>query len=138
VHPIWRGLLQSSTDQYLGGGGQAQGSLSARGLVPSWHLRDDPLPGDMPAYFARLGPGYYYESKRDAYDTDRSHAGLVTSIAGGSKGRIVMAVEITDLEDYQNKTALISVVVTILSGLIILGSILWPYISIRRPVQSLA
>jgi signal transduction histidine kinase len=138
VHPIWRELLQSSTDQYLGAGRQPHGSLPARGLVRGWHLRGATLPGDMPAYFARLDPGYYNESEMDAYDTDRSHAVLVTPVAGGSDGRIVMAVDITELEDYQNKTALISVVIAILSGLMILGSILWLYTSIRRPAQSLA
>jgi signal transduction histidine kinase len=139
VHPIWQALLQSSTDQYLGDDHVAPGrQLPSRGVLRGWHLRGAVVPADMPAYFARLGAGYYDESQMDAYDTDRSHAVLVTPVHGGRDGRVVMAVDITALEDYQNQTARVSIVIALLSGAMILGAILWLHASIRRPARALA
>ncbi|GGX94611.1 sensor histidine kinase [Massilia dura] len=137
VHPIWRDLLQSSTNQYLADGDSrpAGHHLPTSGLVRGWNLRGTTLPGDMPPYFASLEPGYYDEHDMDAYDSDRSHAVLVTP---AGDGRIVMAVDITELEDYQNMTAMVSVLIAILSGLMILCSVLWLYHSMNQPIQSLA
>ncbi len=137
VHPIWRELLQSSTDQYLADGASGSGRhhLPTNGLVRGWRLSGAGLPADMPAHFARLAPGYYDEHQMDAFDTDRSHAVLVTPLAGG---RIVMSVDITELEDYQNMAAWVSVLIAIVSALMILGSILWLYRSMKQPVQALA
>lgn len=137
VHPIWRELLESTTSQYLAGSepGSASHHLPAKGLVRGWLLSGPTVPADMPPYFVRLEAGYHDEEDMDAYESGRSHAVLVTPIADG---RIVMAVDITGLEDYQNMTAMVSVVIAILSGLMILGSILWLYKSMKQPVQALA
>jgi signal transduction histidine kinase len=136
VHPIWRDLLASATAQYLPDGRPAPGKqLPATGLVRGWHVRGTDVPLDMPRYFAALGPGYYDEERMDAYDTDRSHAVLVTP---AGEGRIVMAVDITALEDHQNRSAWISVLIAAVSGLMITGSIVWLYRSMRGPVQILA
>jgi signal transduction histidine kinase len=136
VHPIWHELLKSSTDRYLAARPPALGHLPSQGLVRGWHLRAGALPKDMPPYFARLGPGFYDEHQMDTYDDDTSHAVLVTPVADG--GRIVMAVDITELEDYQNKSALVSVMIAFVSGVMILGSILWLYRSMRRPIRTMA
>lgn len=137
VHPIWRELLQSSTDQYLAGGDSrpAGRALPASGLVRGWRLRGATVPAGMPPYFARLAPGYYDEADMDAYESERSHAVLVTP---AGDGRIVMAVDITGLEDYQNMAAMVSVMIAIISGLMIMCSILWLYKSMKQPIQSLA
>ncbi|HEX8613727.1 MAG TPA: HAMP domain-containing sensor histidine kinase [Telluria sp.] len=136
VHPIWRDLLASTTEQYLTHGMPTPGKLlPSRGLLRGWHLRGTEVPGDMPRYFAGLGPGYYDEQQMDAYDTDRSHAVLVTP---AGSGRIVMSVDITELEDYQNMSARISVLIAVVSGLMIVGSVVWLYRSMRGPVQTLA
>lgn len=136
VHPLWRELLTSSTEQYLTDGKPTPGKfLPSKGLVRGWHVRGTEAPPDMPGYFAGLAPGYYDEQQMDAYDTDRSHAVLVTPVGDG---RIVMSVDITELEDYQNTSALISVLIAIISGVIIIGSMIWLYRSMRGPIQSLA
>lgn len=136
VHPIWRELLQSSTDQYLTDGRPVpEKHLSSTGIVRGWHLHGHVLPADMPHYFAFLDPGYHDEHQMDAYDTERSYAVLVTPIG---QGRMVMSVDITDLENYQNMTALLSVLMAILSSLMIVGAIVWIYRTLRRPIQSLA
>lgn len=74
----------------------------------------------------------------DAYDNDVNYAVLVTPVDSGRDGRIVTAVDITELEDYQNRLALVSVLIAIVSGLMILGAILWLYRSMRRPILTLA
>jgi signal transduction histidine kinase len=139
VHPIWHELLQSSTDQYLRAGRIAPGTqLPSRGLVRGWQLHGAEVPSDMPAYLARLRAGFYDEAQMDAYDSDRSYAALVTPLPGGRDGRIVMTVDITDLENYQNMSAWVSVLIATLSGVMILSAILWMYTSVRGPVRSLA
>jgi signal transduction histidine kinase len=137
VHPIWEQLLRSSTEQYLADGGAAQDrALPAQGVMRGWRLGGGPVPAGMPAYFARLAPGYYDEQQMDAYDDEISYAVLVTPLQGG--GRIVMAVDITDLENDQNAMGAISVLIAVVSGLTIVASLLWLYRSMRRPVQLLA
>ncbi|WP_434631106.1 HAMP domain-containing histidine kinase [Pseudomonas sp. Z1-29] len=136
VHPIWRELLQSSTDQYLSDGrSTAEKDLSSAGIIRGWRLNGYAPPPDMPPYFASLDPGYHDEHQMDSYDTDRSHAVLVTPLGNE---RIVMSVDITDLENHQNMTALLSVLMALLSSLMILGAIVWVYRTLRRPLQLLA
>lgn len=137
VHPIWEELLRSSTAQYLAEGDPAQHkALSTQGLIRGWRLGPGAAPADMPAYFARLAPGYYDEQAMDAYDNDRSYSVLVTPLADGE--RIVMAVDITDLENDQNMMGFISVLIAVVSGLAIVASLLWLYRGMRRPVRLLA
>lgn len=137
VHPLWEELLRSSTAQYVAEGRLAPGArLPTTGRIQAWRLGDGALPAGMPAYFARLAPGYYDEQRMDSYESARSHAVLVTPLADGR--RIVMAVDITELEDYQNSLGLISVLIAVLSGAMIAGSIAWVYRSLRRPMGVLA
>lgn len=136
VHPIWNELLKSSTDPFVSDGKFKPGmQLPSTGIIRGWHLTGARLPDDMPQYFSLLGPGYHDEHETDYYETDRSHAVLVTPIGDE---RVVMSVDITDLENYQNMTALLSVVIALLSVLMILGSVMWLYRTMRRPIQSLA
>lgn len=137
VHPLWKELLESSTARMLADGKPAPGADGPpAGLVRGWRLGDGRVPADMPAYFAVLQPGYYDEEQMDSYESDRSHAVLVTPVGDGE--RIVMAVDITDLENYQNNMALVSVLIAVLSGGMIAGSIAWVYRSLRRPMGVLA
>lgn len=131
VHPIWRQLLTASTQQFLHDGG-----LPAAGPLRGWRLGPGPLPPDMPGYFAQLEAGLHDEDELDAYDAQKSYSVLVTPL--GSDERLVMAVDITDLEDHQNWMSLVSVLVALLSVLSVVGSLLWLYRSMRRPVQMLA
>lgn len=137
VHPLWEELLESSTARMLADGKPAPGGdQPPTGLIRGWRLGDGPPPADMPAYFAGLQPGYHDEERMDSYESDFSHAVLVTPVGDGT--RIVMAVDITDLENYQNDMALVSVLIAVLSGAMIAGSIAWVYRSLRRPMGVLA
>ncbi|WP_341521907.1 HAMP domain-containing sensor histidine kinase [Pseudomonas sp. G.S.17] len=136
VHPVWHEILQSSTDPYVSGGRLIPAKqLPATGVIRGWHLTGNEVPADMPEYFLRLNAGFHDEHQLDAYDSERSYAVLVTPVADG---RIVMSVDITDLENYQNMTARVSVLIAVLSGVMILGAILWIYRSMKRPMQALA
>ena len=133
VHPLWKELLESSTTRFIA---DSAAKLPATGLIRGWRLVGAELPSDMPPYFAQLAPGYYDEEQMDEYESTLSNAVLVTQV--GEHERIVMAVDITDLEDYQNMTAMISVLIAVLSALMIAGSIAWVYRSLRGPLGELA
>ncbi|TWI67411.1 signal transduction histidine kinase [Pseudoduganella lurida] len=133
VHPMWRDLLQSATARYLAGGRAA--SLPASGPLRGWRIEESAVPADMPAFFATLAPGYYDEEQTDPHERERSHAVLVTR---DGTARVVMAIDITDLEDYQNRISLASVLVALVSAAMIGGSLLWLYRSMRGPIRLLA
>ena len=137
VHPIWKELLESSTVQFQESSATMRGTdLPTTGQIRGWRLAGAALPAGMPPYFAQLAPGYYDEEQMEAYETARSHAVLVTPVDDGA--RIVMAVDITDLEDYQNMMGMISGLIALVSALMIAGSIAWVYRSLRRPLGELA
>lgn len=136
THPIWEDLLRTSMAQYLSHGQPVPGKpLPSEGRVRGWYLHSGELPPGMPRQFAALAPGYYDEEMMDEYELEQSYAVLV-STAGS--GRVVMAMDISDLEDFQNMSARISAYVALLSALISVASILWLYRSMRRPIQQLA
>ncbi len=132
VHPIWRELLQASTAQYLE---QGETPSSSSAPIQGWRLAGGAPPPGMPPYFARLAPGYYDETATDTWDTDRSYAVLVTP---AGRDRIVMAIDITDIEDAQNRMGMAAGLVALVCAAMIFGSIVWLYRSMRRPIQSLA
>jgi len=136
VHPIWRELLQASTQQYLAlAPGASHWPATSSGPVRGWRVTGNAAPPGMPAYFASLAPGYYDEAATDAFEVERSHAVLVTK---QDADRIVMAIDITDIEDAQNRMGMAAVLVAVQCAAMIFGSIVWLYRSMRRPIGSLA
>ncbi len=135
VHPMWEQLLAASTAQHLAQApGQEPFPLPSSGPLRGWRLSGQVLPEDMPAFFATLPPGFYNEEQTDAFDVG-SHAVLVTAVG---QDRIVMALDITDLEWEQNKGVVYSVVLALLGLFMIAVSIFGLYRSFRRPMQRLA
>lgn len=134
VHPIWEQLLSASTEQYLAAAQrQADAPLPSQGPLRGWRLSGGPLPADMPAYFAQLGPGFYDEEQTEEVDLD--HAVLVTAVG---KDRIVMAVDITALEWEQNRNAVGSSVFWIAGMIMVTFSVLRIYRSLRQQMQELS
>jgi signal transduction histidine kinase len=134
VHPIWEQLLSSSTRQYLAlARRHADAPLPTEGPLRGWRLSAGPLPADMPAYFARLAPGFYDEEQIDGIDSDQ--AVLVTAVGAE---RIVMAVDITALEWEQNRNAVCSTLFWILGMAMVTFSALRIYRSLRLQMQELA
>lgn len=137
VHPIWEQLLRAATGQYLADARPAASrQLPTTGPIRGWRLSGAGARSGMPAYFAGLAPGYYDEQRMDAYDSGRSYAVLVTPLAGGD--RIVMAVDISDVENDQNMMGLASGLLALASGATMIVSILWVVRRMRRPVRALA
>ena len=137
VHPLWKELLASSTDRFIDDSKATPGAeFPVTDQIRGWRLSGGALPAGMPPYFAQLRPGYYDEGQMDAFETDRSHAVLVTRLDDGA--RIVMAVDITELEDYQNMMGIVSGLIAAVSALTIALSIAWVYRSLRRPLGELA
>jgi signal transduction histidine kinase len=135
VHPMWEQLLLSSTTQYLALVQKQPGfPLPSQGPLRGWRLSDTHVPKDMPRFFADLRPGFYDESDTDEFDSD-SHAVLVTAIGAE---RIVMALNLTDLEWQQNRNAVLGVAFWLAGVLVIIFSVQWLYRSLRRPMQQLA
>ena len=136
VHPVWRELLASTTAQYLADTRPPSArQLPGQGLIRGWRLDGGALPADMPPLFAQLKPGYYDEEAIADLGLDKSYSVLVTP-AGGA--RIVMAVEIEELEDYQNAIGVVSAISALLSVIVIAGAMVWVFNSTRRPVALLA
>lgn len=136
VHPVWRELLASTTAQYLADTRPAsQKQLPSTGLIRGWRLDGGPLPGALPPLFARLAPGYYDEQAISDLGSEKSYSVLVTPLG---PERIVMAVEIEELEDYQNAIGMISALSALLSAVVVIGAMVWVFNSVRRPVQTLA
>lgn len=131
LHPIWEALLKSGTQQYLAGG-----NLPTTGPIRGWRLGTNDSPDAMPVYFAGLAPGFYDEEAMDEFESDSSHAVLVTPVGNGE--RIVMAADITDLENDQNWMAVVSVGIALASAITISCAIVWVYCSLRRPIALLA
>ena len=157
-HPIWRELLQSSTDSVIDiPGSDYRTALPKAGPIKGWLLLDkSPIPLDMPRALANLSPGYYSEDDLEKSRLEgiismltprtdsalqklsieeRNYSALVTPISGG---KLVMAVDLTGLENKQNRSVQISAAFIIVNLLMIVAVIWWLYISLSQPVKDLA
>ncbi|TKJ80331.1 sensor histidine kinase [Pseudomonas sp. CFBP13509] len=163
-HPIWRQVLESSTQSILQSPKtDLGGTLPTKGPVKGWLLPDDvAAPPDMPALLATLTPGFHGESELDDLtnaspfasflsiliprwgpfadapdDTTRprDYAALVTPVP---QGRLIMVVDLTELENEQNGSVQLSVVFLLLN-LIMIGLVIWwLHLNLARPIKDLA
>lgn len=163
-HPIWHHVLESTTRSVmLSSRPNFDDTLPTQGTVRGWLLRGGATaaPG-MPSAFATLAPGYYSESQidhvtdpspfaifksiltprkppfasvDDAATRERSYTVLVTAVP---QGRLVMAIDLTELEDEQNGSVQLSVLFMLFNLLMIGLVIWWLHQSLTRPVEDLA
>lgn len=133
---LWPRLLQASTSAYFAdpsaSGAKPDQNL---GALRQWRFRPDSPPAGMPPYFARLSPGYYDEHELDKYDATESFAALITRIGDE---HLVMAIDLTELENDQNRTVLLGVSFVVANLVLIAAAIIWLNLTLRRPVQELA
>ncbi|MDO7925232.1 HAMP domain-containing sensor histidine kinase [Pseudomonas sp. KFB-139] len=163
-HPVWQQVLESSTQNVLHSSrADFSDTLPTEGAVRGWLLtRDGTLPADMPAFLATLAPGYYREGELDSIadssplsgvlsivtprwgpfadapgDTTRARAytALVTSVP---QGRLIMAIDMTGLEDEQNASVQLSLVFLLFNFILICLVIRWFHLSLTRPIADLA
>lgn len=163
-HPIWQQVLESSTRSVLQlPRADLSDTLPTKGAVKGWILpRDGVAPASMPAFLATLEPGFYSESELDNVagssvlteiitiltprwgpfgdtpdDTSlgRDYTALVTAVP---QGRLIMAIDMTELEDEQNGSVQLSVLF-LLFNLIMIGLVIWwLHLNLTRPVEDLA
>ncbi|WP_259639572.1 sensor histidine kinase [Pseudomonas syringae group genomosp. 3] len=163
-HPIWQQVLESSAESALHSSrADLSDTLPTKGTVKGWLLTTGGSPpADMPTFLANLAPGYYKESELDSIQDSspfarirsiltprlgpfaevsdgtnrlRSYQALVTSLP---QGRMIMAIDMTELEDDQNGSVQLSVLFLIFNILIICTLIWWLYLNLSRPVKDLA
>lgn len=163
-HPIWTEVLESSTQLVLNtANGDVASALPTEGAVKGWVVASSGAPPPtMPAILADLSPGYYRESQLDAEPhasflsramsiltprwgpfadleqapaSRHSYTVLVTAIP---EGRLVMAIDMTALEDDQNGSVQLSVLFLIFNLILTSLIIWWLHLSLTRPIDDLA
>lgn len=135
-HPVWKELLETATQSVLKS--NAQTDTQDLGRIRIWTVNGDTPAAGIPAEFTALAPGYYSEGDLDNdywFPGDSDYAVLVTALGNG---RMIAAIDISDLEHEQNRIALIGAVYLILNLVLIICAIAWLYVRMRRPVQELA
>ncbi|PCK89505.1 sensor histidine kinase [Pseudomonas viridiflava] len=135
-HPVWKELLETATQSALKS--PSQPAAQDMGRIRVWTLTSDRNAPDMPAEFTALGPGFYSEGDLDNglwFPGDSDYAVLVTAL---ESGRMIAAIDISDLEHQQNRIALIGALYLLLNLVLIICAIAWLYVRMRRPVQELA
>lgn len=163
-HPIFRQLLESSTQSILQSTStDFSDTLPTKGVVKGWLLPNDgAATADVPALLKTLTPGYYRESQLDSVDGSTPLAGiksilmprwgpfadapgqparapsyqaLVTSVA---QGRLIVAIDMTELEDDQNGSVQLSVLFLVFNLFMTCLVIWWLHLNLTRPVEDLA
>lgn len=163
-HPIWQQVLESSTGSVLQSSRMDfSDTLPTTGAVKGWLVADDKVaPTDLPDFLAKLPPGYYRESELNTLvapslwagvlsilvprwgpfadapgDTSRvrDYTALVTSVP---QGKLIMAIDLTELENEQNGSVQLSVMFLIFNVVLIGLVIWWLHLNLTRPVKDLA
>ncbi len=137
LHPVWEQILQSTTKHYIAGNtGKHPVPLPTEGAYRGWHLKAGmPLPADMPAYLAPLPAGFYSEEDLEEHDPLSHYAALITQVADG---RVITMIDMTDIENMQNRMGVASAVFVLVNLLLVGATLLWLYGSLRKPARDLA
>lgn len=135
-HPVWKELLETSTQNALRA--TLPSDVQDSGRIRIWNVSGDAHVPGMPEEFLTLAPGFYSEGDLDTdywLPGDSDYAVLVTAL---ESGRMIAAIDISDLEHQQNRIALIGAFYLLLNLILIICAIAWLYVRMRRPVQELA
>lgn len=135
-HPVWKELLETSTQNALRA--TSPSNVQDSGRIRIWNVSGDAHVPGMPEEFLTLAPGFYSEGDLDTdywLPGDSDYAVLVTAL---ESGRMIAAIDISDLEHQQNRIALIGAFYLLLNLILIICAIAWLYVRMRRPVQELA
>lgn len=142
-HRFWVDMLHSLSADHAARVRAGQGATLPRtGVVRSWYVEAGRGATQAPAYLARLAPGdYSTEAGFGAFRTskefhgERSFHALVVDLP---PGRLITLIDITELEDQQNRDALFSGIWAAFLVLLIGGVIAWLHANLVRPVRDLA
>jgi signal transduction histidine kinase len=136
-HKIWADILSSLSADYAVRVDQGRSdSLPAAGIIRSWYVADGHGPSQAPGYLVDLPPGYYSSERmyEDFATSDSFHA-LIVKLPSG---RLITAIDITELEDQQNRDSWFSGIWAVLLVALIGGVIAWLQANLVLPVRDLA
>lgn len=136
-HKIWADLLSSLSADYAARVAQGRSaSLPDTGIIRSWYVEAGSSTSPVPGYLASLPAGYYSSERMYAdFATNRSFHALVVALPSG---RLVTEIDITELEDQQNRDSRFSAIWAVLLVVLIGGVMAWLQANLVRPVRDLA
>ncbi|MFD1295087.1 MULTISPECIES: sensor histidine kinase [Lysobacter] len=136
-HKSWTDILRSLSADYAGRVRSGQGaSLPSTGSVRAWYVEGRRNAAGAPDFLVDLPPGYYSTEgdDLDVVTQARFHV-LVEDLP---PGRLITQVDITALEQQQNRDAIVSGIWAVALLALIGGSIAWLHANLVRPVRDLA
>ena len=136
-HQFWRNTLKSISDDHAARVTEGHStSLPKTGIVRSWYLERGSAVSRTPAYLADLAPGYYSsEGIFEGIDTSDSFHSLVVDLP---RGRLVTSIDISEIEDQQNRDLFLSALVALVVSMFVGGAIAWLHANLDRPMKDLA
>lgn len=136
-HALWNEMLRSLSADYAQRVRRGESdTLPATGVIQSWYVETGQVNPRIPAHLADLPPGYYStEVFFDSFYTNDSFHALVVGLPAG---RLVTKIDITELEDQQNRDSVFSGVWAIALLALIVGVIAWLQANLVRPIRDLA
>lgn len=160
-HKFWVGMLKSISADHAARVRAGQGdTLPTAGIVRSWYIEKalletapsakqpaanstrNPLSANAPDYLIKLAPGSY--STEGGYGTfieDDSldgHGIFHALIVDLPSGRLITMIDISELEEQQNRDAIISTAWAGVLVVLIGGVIAWLHTNLVKPVRDLA
>jgi signal transduction histidine kinase len=136
-HKIWAEMLKSISEGHVALIKQGSSeSLPRTGVIRSWYLQKGSRVSQAPDYLIILPAGYYSSEglAMNFVTDDRFHA-LITDLPSG---RLITAIDITELEDQQDLDALLSVLWVCVLLVVIGALIAWLHSNLVLPVKDLA
>lgn len=142
-HKFWVDLLKATSAEHAAQVRAGQGdALRGNDILRSWYIEGERGARDVPAYLTGLAPGLYStENGYGNFTESEAFAGLDSFhvlVVDLPPGRLVTTIDITQLEDQQNRNAMLS---TVWAGFLVVfigGVIAWLHANLVRPVRDLA
>ncbi len=142
-HRYWVELLKSVSEDHAKRVREGHGaSLPGEGIIRSWYVENDDDKARVPDHLVGLSPGNY--STEDGYGVFEPSAGFVgddsfhVRVIDLPKGRLITTIDIDELENQQNRYALISAAWALSLVVLIGWAIAWLHANLVRPVRDLA
>jgi signal transduction histidine kinase len=151
-HKFWVNLLKETSAEHAARvrAGRTD-SLPSTGIIRSWYVEKAQRASQAPDYLTDLPPGLYSTeagytfasylagertfTQNDAFDKYGSFHAMVADLP---PGRLITTIDIAQLEDQQNRDAMVGVLWAGFLVLFIGGLIFWLHLNLVRPVRDLA
>lgn len=136
-HDAWRNILKSVSDDHAARIQEGRGStLPNTGIIRSWHVIRGNSPPQVPRYLINVAPGYYSsEGIFEGINTQDSFHALIVDLPSG---RLITTIDVSEIEDQQNRDSVLSVIVGAIVSILIGVVIAWLHANLVQPVKDLA